>query len=79
VIGGLQNPKGYDEMMDVLVNGMISGSIYALVALGFTLTYGTVRFFNFAHGAVYTLGAYTAWCLIFHCGLPVAGSFFLPA
>jgi branched-chain amino acid transport system permease protein len=38
----------------LLVNGLIAGSIYALVALGFGLIYATTRFFHFAHGAVYT-------------------------
>jgi branched-chain amino acid transport system permease protein len=36
----------------LLVNGLIAGSIYALVALGFGLIYATTRFFHFAHGAV---------------------------
>jgi len=40
----------------LLVNGLIAGSIYALVALGFGLIYPTTRFFHFAHGAVYTAG-----------------------
>ncbi|MCZ6626124.1 MAG: hypothetical protein O7B35_18145 [Deltaproteobacteria bacterium] len=41
----------------LLVNGLIAGSIYALVALGFGLIYSTTRIFHFAHGAVYTAGA----------------------
>ena len=44
--------------MQLLFNGIISGSIYALVAFGFTLVYGIMNFFNLAHGAVYMLGAY---------------------
>lgn len=42
----------------VFLNGLLAGSIYALVALGFAIIYSTVRFFHFAHGAVYTAGAY---------------------
>lgn len=51
-----------------IVNGVIAGSVYALVALGFSLIYGTVRFFHFAHGAIYTLGAYLAFSffVMFH-------------
>lgn len=45
----------------LLVNGLIAGSIYALVALGFGLIYATTRFFHFAHGAVYAVGAYLAY------------------
>ena len=45
----------------LLVNGLIAGSIYALIALGFGLIYSTTRFFHFAHGAVYAVGAYLAY------------------
>lgn len=40
------------------VNGLIAGSIYALIALGFSLIYRTVRFFHFSHGVIYAFGAY---------------------
>jgi len=43
------------------INGLIAGGGYALVALGFALVYRTVRFFHFAHGAVYAAGAYVAY------------------
>jgi branched-chain amino acid transport system permease protein len=42
-------------------NGIIAGSIYALVALGFTIIYKTVKFFHFAHGVIYAAGAYLAY------------------
>lgn len=45
-------------LSQILVNGLLAGSVYALVALGFSIIYTTVRFFHFAHGAVYTAGAY---------------------
>lgn len=48
----------------VMLNGIVAGSIYALVALGFALIYSTLRFFHFAHGAIYTLGAYIAYTLV---------------
>lgn len=41
-----------------LINGLSLGSIYALIALGYTLVYGTLRFINFAHGDVFMLGAF---------------------
>ena len=53
------------------INGLIAGSIYALVALGFTLIYGTVRFFHFAHGAICATGAYLAWWSASQMGLPL--------
>lgn len=47
-----------------LLNGIIAGSIYALIAIGFTVIYKTVRFFHFAHGVVYTAGAYLAYTIM---------------
>src|SRR4249920_2750475 len=41
-----------------LVNGLSLGSIYALIALGYTMVYGVLRLINFAHGDVYMVGAY---------------------
>lgn len=45
----------------LVVNGLVSGSIYSLIALGFILVYRTVHFFHFAHGVVYACGAYWAY------------------
>jgi len=50
-------------LQQFLVNGIIAGGIYALVALGFSVIYRTVKFFYFAHGVVYTAGAYIAYTL----------------
>ena len=61
----------------VVVNGIIVGSIYALIAIGFTIIYRTVKFFHFAHGVVYTAGAYFAYTLIISLGVNFALSFFL--
>ena len=41
-----------------LVNGIVVGSIYALIALGYTLVYGILKLINFAHGEIYMIGAY---------------------
>jgi branched-chain amino acid transport system permease protein len=46
-----------------IVNGLSLGSIYALIALGYTMVYGVLRLINFAHGDVYMLGAYTGYYL----------------
>lgn len=61
----------------LLLNGIIAGSIYALIAIGFTVIYRTVKFFHFAHGIVYTAGAYFAYTLIISLHLNLALSFFL--
>jgi len=51
-------------IQQLIVNGVIAGSIYGLVAIGFTIIYRTVKFFHFAHGVVYTTGAYLAYTFI---------------
>src|SRR3990170_4540800 len=57
----------------LLVNGLIAGGIYSLVALGFGLIYSTTRFFHFAHGAVYAVGAYLTYaCWLFGLSLYIA-------
>ena len=52
-----------------LIPGLVLGSIYALGAIGVTLTFGILRFANFAHGETMTLGAYFTLTLIGHTGL----------
>ena len=61
----------------LIINGIIAGSIYALIAIGFTTIYRTVKFFHFAHGVVYTAGAYFAYTLIISLHLNFVLSFFL--
>lgn len=46
--------------VELLFGGLTRGSIYALIALGYTLVYGIIELINFAHGEVYMLGAFTA-------------------
>lgn len=60
-----------------MLNGIISGSIYALIAIGFTVIYRTVKFFHFSHGVVYTAGAYFAYTLIISLHLNFTIAFFL--
>lgn len=61
----------------LLANGLIAGTVYALVALGFGLIYFTARFFHFAHGAVYAVGAYLTYAcwlsgLSLYAAIPLA-------
>ena len=44
-----------------IINGLQAGSIYALVALGYSMVYGIIRLLNFAHGDIIMVGAYMAW------------------
>ncbi|WP_029144336.1 branched-chain amino acid ABC transporter permease [Microbacterium luticocti] len=48
-------------MMQLIWNGLIVGSFYALVALGYSMVYGIIKLLNFAHGDVYMLGAFVAF------------------
>ena len=51
------------EFIQQLINGLSLGSIYALIALGYTMIYGVLRFINFAHGDVYMVGAFSGYYL----------------
>ncbi len=50
--------------MDILVNGLSLGAIYALIALGYTMVYGIAKMLNFAHGDVIMVGAYTVFVFL---------------
>ncbi len=52
-----------DSFCQQLINGLALGSIYALIALGYTMVYGVLRFINFAHADVLMLGAFSAYFL----------------
>lgn len=63
-----------EQLIQQLINGVSLGSIYALIALGYTMVYGIINLINFAHGDIYMIGAYIGFALttFFHLG-------FLPA
>jgi branched-chain amino acid transport system permease protein len=62
------------QIFQQIVNGLSLGSIYALIALGYTMVYGIVKLINFAHGDVMMVGAYSGWFAITALHMP-----FLPA
>lgn len=62
------------EFLQQLVNGVVWGSAYALIALGYTMVYGILRLINFAHGDVYMVGAYVAFFAATAMGSTAAGS-----
>ncbi len=64
-----------NELPQQLINGLSLGAIYALVALGYTMVYGVLRFINFAHGDVFMVGAFAGlyaarWIAPISAGLP---------
>jgi branched-chain amino acid transport system permease protein len=60
-------------VLQQLVNGLSLGSIYALIALGYTMVYGIVLLINFAHGDILMVGAYTAFFVLSAVGAGPAG------
>jgi branched-chain amino acid transport system permease protein len=56
----------------ILISGVQIGSIYALVALGYSMVYGIIKLVNFAHGDIIMVGAYCAWYLMSRYGVPPA-------
>ena len=52
-----------DTFIQQIINGLVLGSMYALIALGYTMVYGVLRFINFAHSDVLMLGAFSAYFL----------------
>ncbi len=51
-------------VLQQIVNGLVLGSIYGLIAIGYTMVYGIIRMINFAHGEIYMIGAYIAAIVI---------------
>jgi len=50
----------WEYLLDLFLGGLTRGSIYALIALGYTMVYGIIELINFAHGEIYMIGAFTA-------------------
>lgn len=62
------------SMLEQLINGLRTGSIYALIALGYTMVYGIAKMINFAHGDIIMVGAYTLYIAIslLNLSIPIA-------
>jgi branched-subunit amino acid ABC-type transport system permease component len=63
-----------DILPQLIVNGIIAGSVIALIAMGLSLIYGVLQFMNFAHGEMAMLGAFFYYFLYIHTGWPVLPS-----
>lgn len=57
------------EIIDVIISGLLNGSVYALMAIGLALVYGVTKAFNFAYGSFYNMGGYFAWVLLISLGM----------
>ena len=58
------------QFLSYLCNGISLGSVYAIIALGYTMVYGIAKMLNFAHGDVIMIGAYIAFCAMQYWGFP---------
>ena len=56
--------------LSYLINGISLGSVYAIIALGYTMVYGIAKMLNFAHGDVIMIGAYVSFCVTHSLGMP---------
>ncbi|NLV63113.1 MAG: branched-chain amino acid ABC transporter permease [Clostridiaceae bacterium] len=63
-----------EQFLQQIVNGISLGSIYALIALGYTMVYGIIKLINFAHGDIYMIGAYIGYFCMTSFGLGVLPS-----
>src|SRR2546427_8139236 len=61
---GLKGRAHMDILLQQVINGLVLGSMYALIALGYTMVYGIIQLINFAHGEVLMVGALTSWSCI---------------
>ena len=59
------------KIIQYLINGISIGSVYAIIALGYTMVYGIAKMLNFAHGDIIMVGAYISFCVTNYLGLPV--------
>ena len=57
-------------LLENLINGLSLGSVYAIIALGYTMVYGIAKMLNFAHGDVIMVGAYIAFYVMYDLGMP---------
>lgn len=58
-----------ESFIQQMINGISLGSIYALIALGYTMVYGIIKLINFAHGDIYMVGAFVGYGLIRNVGM----------
>ena len=59
------------DFIEQIINGLSTGSMYALVAVGYTMVYGIAKMINFAHGEIIMVGAYITYACMSVFGLPM--------
>jgi len=69
---GTPGAMNWDLLVQLTVNGLTLGSVYALIALGYSMVYGILKLLNFAHGDVFMVGAFIGWGVLTAFGGPLA-------
>ena len=64
-----------DTFIQQMINGLTLGSVYALIALGYTLVYGIIKLLNFAHGDIFMVGSFVSYYLILSFNMNVFVAF----
>src|SRR4029450_11510896 len=67
----LSPSQGWTFFLQLSVNGIILGSLYALIALGYSMVYGILKLLNFAHGDVYMIGSFIGFGVLTLLGGPL--------
>ena len=65
------------DFVSYLINGISLGSVYAIIALGYTMVYGIAKMLNFAHGDVIMVGSYIVFIAVNSMGLPSVAAILL--
>jgi branched-chain amino acid transport system permease protein len=66
-----------DTLIQQVINGLTLGSVYALIALGYTMVYGIIKLLNFAHGDIFMVGAFISYYLILSLDMNIFVAFIL--
>ena len=66
---GIYKEKGIMNFLNSLISGLSLGSVYAIIALGYTMVYGISKMLNFAHGDVIMVGGYVSFILTMYVGM----------
>ena len=66
-----------ETVLQQLINGLTLGSIYGLIAIGYTMVYGIIGMINFAHGDIFMVGAFISLIAILAIGITASASFAL--
>lgn len=72
-----RNVKMMDVFIQQLINGLTLGSVYALIALGYTMVYGIIKLLNFAHGDIFMVGSFISYYLILTFSMNIFVAFIL--